>query len=129
MFSKLSCWPDAFEGARFEFFKQMDREDGFVGKTKGVLGTAYLIPTKTFCGQAADVLVTAHSGYHGSKRKPRLTCTLPIYFLNPVQPIELIPDHRQKKRNHSSIPSASAPGNPIPSIPIHSSDPSTSQSS
>lgn len=50
MFSNLSSWPDAFEGARFEFFKQMKIEDEYHHKTKDhFLGSSWTLQTENSC--------------------------------------------------------------------------------
>jgi len=50
MFSKLSSWPDAFEGARFEFFKQIENEDEYSNKTKDhFFGSSWTLQTENSC--------------------------------------------------------------------------------
>ena len=50
MFSKLTSWPDAFEGARFEFFRQMKKDDEYSNKTKELFfGSAWTLQTENSC--------------------------------------------------------------------------------
>jgi len=50
LFSKLSSWPDAFEGARFEFFKQIKNEDKYASKTTDhFFGSSWILQTENFC--------------------------------------------------------------------------------
>jgi hypothetical protein len=50
LFSKLSSWPDAFEGARFEFFKQIKNEDEYSNKTTDYFfGSSWTLQTENSC--------------------------------------------------------------------------------
>jgi len=50
MFSRLSTWPDAFEGAIFEFFKQIENDDNASSKIKNhFLGCSWTLQTEDSC--------------------------------------------------------------------------------
>jgi len=50
MFSKLSKWPDAFEGDRFEFFKLIQKNEKYSDKTKdNFLGCSWTLQTEDSC--------------------------------------------------------------------------------
>lgn len=50
MFSKLILWPDAYEGARFDFFKQIHTDDKYSKKNKKhFLGSSWSLQTENSC--------------------------------------------------------------------------------
>lgn len=50
MFSKLSTWPDSFEGARFDFFKQAKKDDKYSKKSKEYFfGSSWTLQTENSC--------------------------------------------------------------------------------
>ena len=50
VFSKITTWPDAYEGARFEFFKQIHKDDNYSDKTKdNFFGCSWSLQTENSC--------------------------------------------------------------------------------
>lgn len=50
MFSKLTSWPDAYEGARFDFFKQIHKDDKYSDKSKDhFFGCSWSLQTENSC--------------------------------------------------------------------------------
>ena len=50
MFSKLTTWPDAYEGARFDFFKKIYKDDKYSSKSKdNFFGCSWSLQTENSC--------------------------------------------------------------------------------